>query len=567
LRIDHPDGLRDPTAYLQRLRKAAPGTWMVVEKILAPGETLNPQWPVEGTTGYDFLNVLGGLFIDPNGKRPLTDFYQEFTGQTTGYEEVVRAKKMHVLKHLFTSELSHLTDLLERIHHRWDGRSEVRRRDYEQALAELIAGFSVYRTYIRPANGRVEDSDRAVVQDALNVAATRRPDIDAAVFRAMEDILLLKQAGEIESDFVLRFQQLTGPVMAKGAEDTAFYCFNRLLALNEVGGDPGGFGTSPDAFHSFCTAVQSKRPWTLLASATHDTKRGEDTRLRIGLLSEMPGRWAEAVRRWSRMNAVFRRNGFPDANSEYFLYQTLVGAWPIGSDRLQPYMLKAAREAKMRTSWTDPSPVFEEALQKFVEGVLGHSDFTADLSAFLMPMVKPAMITSLSQTLIKCTAPGIPDIYQGAELRDLSLVDPDNRRPVDFDRRLHLLGRLASQSVEEILDQGTEGTAKLYVVHCALNARRRHPEAFGAEGAYQPLQATGPKALHAVAYVRGGRCLTVAPRLVVGLGNDWGDTWLELPAGVWSNAFTGERWAGGRQAIGSLLARFPVGLWLHETEG
>ena len=494
LRIDHPDGLRDPTAYLQRMRKAAPGIWMVVEKILAPGETLNPQWPVEGTTGYDFLNIMSGLFVDPNGKRPLTDFYEEFTGQTTDYEEVVRTKKMHVLKHLFTSELSHLTDLLERIHRRWAGRSGVRRRDHEQALAEVIAGFSVYRTYIRPAKGRVEDSDRAVVQEALTVAATRRPDIDAAVFRTMEDVLLLKQAGEIESDFVLRLQQLTGPVMAKGAEDTAFYCFNRLLALNEVGSDPGGFGTSPDAFHSFCAAVQSERPGTLLASATHDTKRGEDTRLRIGLLSEMPGRWAEAVRRWSRMNAGFRRNKFPDANSEYFLYQTLVGAWPIGSDRLRPYMLKAAREAKVHTSWTDPSPVFEEALQKFVEGVLGHADFTADLSAFLMPMVGPAMITSLAQALIKCTAPGIPDIYQGAELRDLSLVDPDNRRPVDFDRRLHLLGRLASQSVEEILDQGTDGTAKLHVVHCALNARRRHPEAFGPAGVHQPLQPTGPKA-------------------------------------------------------------------------
>jgi (1->4)-alpha-D-glucan 1-alpha-D-glucosylmutase len=567
LRIDHVDGLRDPTAYLQRLRQAAPGTWAVVEKILAPGETLDPRWPVEGTTGYDFLNVLSGLFIDPDGKRPLTDFYQEFTGRTTDYEAVVRAKKMHVLKHLFTTELSHLADLLAHIHRRAGGRPVVRRQDLEWALAELIAGFPVYRTYIRPADGRVLDSDRAVVQAALSAAAARRPDIDAAVFRTMGNVLLSEQADEIESDLVLRFQQLTGPVMAKGAEDTAFYCFNRLLALNEVGGDPGRFGTSPDAFHSFCAEVRAQRPGTLLASATHDTKRGEDTRLRIGLLSEMPGRWAEAVRRWSRMNAVFRRAGFPDANSEYFLYQTLVGAWPIGSDRLQPYMLKAAREAKEHTSWTDPNPVFEGALQAFVEGVLGHSDFTDDLSAFLVPMAKPAMITSLSQTVIKCTAPGIPDIYQGSELWDLSLVDPDNRRPVDFDHRRNLLGRLASRPVEEILDQGADGTAKLYVVHCALNARRRHPEAFGPAGGYRPLPATGPKELHAVAYVRGGRSLTVAPRLVVGLGDDWGETRLEFPAGVWTNAFTGERSVGGQQALGALLARFPVGLWLRETEG
>jgi (1->4)-alpha-D-glucan 1-alpha-D-glucosylmutase len=565
LRIDHPDGLRDPTAYLHRLRKAAPGAWIVVEKILAPGETLNPQWPVDGTTGYDFLNVLSGLFVDPNGKQPLTDIYHEFTGLMADYEEVVRGKKMHVLKHLFISELSHLTDLLQDIHRRWGGRLEWRRQDHEQALAEVIAGFPVYRTYIRPDKG-VEDPDRAVVQTAMTVAATRRPDLDAAVFRTVEDVLLLRRTGELESDFVLRFQQLTGPVMAKGVEDTAFYCFNRLLALNEVGGDPGSFGTSPDAFHAFCARVQSQRPLTLLSSATHDTKRGEDTRLRIGLLSEVPGRWAEAVRRWSRMNAVFRRNGFPDAGSEYFLYQTLVGTWPIGIDRLGPYMLKAVREAKVHTSWTDPDPVFEEALQRFIEGALSHAEFTADLSHFLKPMVMPAMITSLAQTLIKCTAPGIPDVYQGAELWDLSLVDPDNRRPVDFDHRLHLIGRLASLSVKEILEQGTDGMAKLYVVQRALNARHSRPEAFGPEGAYQPLQATGPKALHAVAYLRGGQCLTVAPRLVVGLGADWSDTWLELPAGVWTNAFTCERWAGGRQAIGALLARFPVGLWLRENQ-
>jgi (1->4)-alpha-D-glucan 1-alpha-D-glucosylmutase len=567
LRIDHPDGLRDPTAYLQRLRNAAPETWMVVEKILAPGETLNPQWPADGTTGYDFLIAVSGLFVDPNGKRLLTDFYHEFTGLTADYPEVVRAKKLHALKHLFISELSHLTDLLEGIHRLHGDRVAVRRRDREQALAEFIAAFPVYRTYIRPDLGPVADSDRAVVQAALAVAAARCPGLDAAAFQTTEDVLLLRRPGTMESDFVLRFQQLTGPVMAKGVEDTAFYCFNRLLALNEVGGDPGRFGTSPDAFHAFCAAVQSARPLTLLATSTHDTKRGEDTRLRIGLLSEIPERWAEAVRRWSRMNAVFRRNGFPDANSEYFLYQTLVGAWPIGSDRLSPYMLKAAREAKAYTSWSDPNSAFEEALQGFVEGVLGHTEFIADLSAFLKPMAKPAMITSLSQSLIKCTAPGIPDIYQGADLWDLSLVDPDNRRPVDFDHRLRLLGRMASLSAEEILEQGAGGLAKLFVIQRALNARQRCPKTFGPGGAYQPLEAAGSKALHALAYVRGGRCLTVAPRLVVGLGDDWHDTWLTVPAGAWTNAFTGERLAGGRHAIGALLARFPVGLWLREEAG
>ena len=566
LRIDHPDGLRDPTAYLRRLRNAAPTTWIVVEKILARGETLNPEWPVEGTTGYEFLNRVSGLFVDPDGRRPLTAFYREFTGQTADYEDVVRAKKMQVLTHLFVSEMSHLTDLLQGIHRRWGGRADLQRRELEQALAELIVGFPVYRTYIRPADGRVEAPDRAVVQGALAAAGTRSPGIDAAVFRTIEMVLLLERAGEMESDFVLRFQQLTGPVMAKGVEDTVFYCFNRLLALNEVGGDPAGFGTSPDAFHAFCAQLQSERPRTLLASATHDTKRGEDTRLRIGLLSEMPERWAEAVGRWSRMNAGFRCNGFPETNLEYALYQTLVGTWPIGIDRLGPYMLKAAREAKVHTSWTNQDPVYEGALQRFVEGVLGHQAFTADLSTFLDAMARPAMIASLAQTLIKCTAPGIPDFYQGADLWDFSLVDPDNRRPVDFDHRLHLLGRLASLSADDILDRGTDGMAKLYVIQRALHSRSCHPEAFGPEGIYRPLQAMGYKARHAVAYVRGGRCLTVAPRLVVGLGDDWGDTWLELPAGVWANAFTGERRAGGRQAVGSLLARFPVGLWVRGEE-
>jgi (1->4)-alpha-D-glucan 1-alpha-D-glucosylmutase len=382
LRIDHPDGLRDPTAYLQRLRKAAPTAWIVVEKILAPGEALNPAWPVEGTTGYDFLNLLSGLFVNPDGRGPLTDLYREFTGQTADYEAVVLAKKMHVLTHLFVSEWSHLTDLLERIHRRWDGGAGGRRRDLERALAELIVGFPVYRTYIRPADGRVEDSDRAVVQGALTAVGTRCPGIDAAVMRMIEAVLLLERAGEMESDFVLRFQQLTGPVMAKGVEDTAFYCFSRLLALNEVGGDPGRFGTSPEAFHACCARLQSERPQTLLASTTHDTKRGEDARLRIGLLSEMPERWAEAVVRWSRVNAVFRCNGVPEADIEYALYQTLVGAWPIGIDRLGPYMLKAAREAKVHTSWTDPDPVYERTLQRFVEGVLGHAAFTQELSLF-----------------------------------------------------------------------------------------------------------------------------------------------------------------------------------------
>jgi (1->4)-alpha-D-glucan 1-alpha-D-glucosylmutase len=564
LRIDHPDGLRDPTGYLQRLREALPGAWIVVEKILESGEALSPEWPVAGTTGYDFLNVLAGLFIDPRGEGPLTEFYREFTGQTADYPEVVRAKKIQVLDRLFIAEMSRLLDLLEDIHGRSGGPPDFVRQDYREALTEVVADFPVYRTYIRPHTGSLSWRDRAVIREALAAAAAQRPDLVPALWRSLEDLLLLRRTGRTESDFVLRFQQLTGAAMAKGVEDTAFYCFNRLMALNEVGGNPGGFGTYPEDFHAFCRRVQADRPHTLLASATHDTKRGEDVRLRIGLLSEIPERWAQAVRRWSGMNARFRSNGFRDANSEYLLYQTLVGSWPIGSDRLVPYMLKAVREAKVHTSWTDPDPAFEQGLQAFVEAVLGHAEFTADLSAFLAPLVRPAMVTSLSQTLIKCTAPGIPDIYQGAELWDLSLVDPDNRRPVDFDGRLEMLNRLASLSLDQILDRHTEGVPKLFVIQRSLHARGRRAEAFGPHGGYQPLLATGSKALHVVAFIRGGQCLTVTPRLVVGLGDGWGDTRVELPAGVWRNVFTGERWTGGRQDVGRLLELFPVGLWLRE---
>ena len=566
LRIDHPDGLRDPTGYLQRLRDAAPGTWIVVEKILEPGEVLPPEWPVAGTTGYDFLNVMAGLFIDPRGERPLTDFYCEFTGQTASYPEVVRAKKIHVLDRLFAAEMSRLLDLLVDQPRRRGGPPEFPRQDYREALTEVIAGFPVYRTYIRPHTGSVGRRDRAVIREAVAAAAAQRPDIVPALWQSIEDLLLLRQTNGTQSDFVLRFQQLTGAVMAKGVEDTAFYCFNRLVALNEVGGDPGGFGTPPEDFHAFCGRIQVDRPRTLLASATHDTKRGEDARLRIGLLSEIPERWAEAVRRWSRMNAIFRRKGVPDANSEYLLYQTLVGAWPIGGDRLVPYMLKAAREAKVHTSWTHPDPAFEEGLQAFVERALGHADFMADLSGFLKPLARPAMVTSLAQTLIKCTAPGVPDIYQGTELWDFSLVDPDNRRPVDFNLRRRLLAEIDRLPIAEVLERHAEGLPKLFLLQRALRVRRQFPHAVGPRGNYHPLGAEGERADHLVAFVRGGRVLTLAPRLAVRLDDDWGDTTVVLPEGAWFDALTGERWSGGPQELKRLMARFPVALLVPKGE-
>jgi (1->4)-alpha-D-glucan 1-alpha-D-glucosylmutase len=564
LRIDHPDGLRDPTSYLERLRADAPRTWIVVEKILESGETLAPEWPVAGTTGYDFLNLVNGLFVDPWSERLLTDFYGEFTGLSTDYREIAQEKKLLVLELLFGSELSRLEELLEDSRRQCPGYGSFRREDDRRALAKVIACFPVYRTYIRPDTGGVSARDRAVVREAMADASCRRPDIASDTWRLIEDILLLAHTGKTEREFVLRFQQLTGPVMAKGVEDTAFYCFNRLISLNEVGGNPEDFGASPDAFHAFCLRIQSKWPRTLLAGATHDTKRGEDTRLRIDLLSEIPERWIHAVRRWSRMNARFRRKGFPDANMEYFLYQTLAGAWPIGCDRLVPAMLKAAKEAKMHTSWMDPDPVFEEALRAFVWDVTGHADFTSDLSAFLEPLVWPAVVTSLSQTLIQCTAPGVPDIYQGTELWDRNLADPDNRRSVNFDLRRRLLAEIGMLSIAEILNRHAEGLPKLFLLQRVLSARRRCAEAFGPEGVYRPLAADGKRSGHLVAFVRGEKAVTLAPRLVMGLGGDWENTGIKLPAGNWENVFSGERFNGGTKKLSRLLAQFPVALMVKE---
>lgn len=565
LRIDHPDGLSDPTSYLQQLHRAAPTAWAVVEKILEPGETLAAEWPVAGTTGYDFLNVVNGLFIDARSEKILTEFYSQWTGLSPGFEQVALEKKRLVLEHLFQSELAHLLGLLSESLERRPAFTSLRLSELGCALSEVLAGFPVYRTYIRPESGRVEAKDRSVVITALAAARQRRPAIASEAWAQIMDLLLLRQTGSAESDFVRRFQQLTGPVMAKGVEDTAFYCFNRLIALNEVGGNPGQFGTLPEIFHAFCRRIQSYWPQTLLASATHDTKRGEDARLRIGLLSEIPQRWIAAVRRWSRMNERFRRSGFPDPNTEYFLYQSLVGAWPIEGDRLVPAMLKAAREAKVHTSWLDPAAVFEDALEVYVNGMLANEEFTADLSEFLKELALPALVSSLSQTLIKCTAPGVPDIYQGSELRDLSLVDPDNRRPVDFELRRRRLAEIGALSVEQILERASEGLPKLFLIERVLAIRRRLPEPFGREGSYEPLTAEGERSEHVVAFIRGGRAVTLAPRLVVGLGGDWKNTAIKLPAGAWEDVFSRERFSGGTCELARVLERFPVALLIRSA--
>jgi len=562
VRVDHPDGLRDPQQYLERLRQAAPKAWVVVEKILEPGEELPRDWPVAGTTGYDFLNRVVGPFLDPAGEKPLTEFYAEFTGAPTDYAAVVREKKQLVLHELLPAEVDCLSHMLQRLAAR---RGHSFTLDgLRGALVELVACFPVYRTYIQAGSRHVSGTDTAHIDSAVAAARNQGPDGNVALLDFLGDLLRLRQPGELEADFVMRFQQLTGPAMAKGVEDTTFYCFNRFVALNEVGGDPGHFGLGLEAFHRTCRGAQAQWPDAMLATSTHDTKRSEDIRARLSLLSEIPKAWRSAVLRWSALNEKHRRDGWPDRNAEYLYYQTLVGAWPLPLDRALAYMEKASCEAKEHTTWTDRNPAYDEALKHFVTSTLDEAEFTADLERFVAPLVEPGHINSLAQTLVKLTAPGVPDIYQGTELWDFSLVDPDNRRPVDFETRRHLLAGLAHLPVEEIWQRRGEGLPKLWLIQKTLGFRRNHPGLFGSDSSYEPLNAQGGKADHVLGFVRGGRVVTVVPRLIMGLADDWADTVIELPQGVWRNELTGESISGGACRPADLLKRFPVALLVRK---
>jgi (1->4)-alpha-D-glucan 1-alpha-D-glucosylmutase len=565
LRIDHPDGLRDPEHYFRRLHNASPTAWVVAEKILEPGERLRESWALAGTTGYDFLNRVGGLFVDPESEKTLTRTYADFTGEPTDFAAVARQKKHLVMREVLGSDVNRLTALFLDVCERHRRHRDYTRHELHEVLREVIAWFPVYRTYIRAGAGEVHADDVRYVTEATAAAKGARSDLDGALFDFLRDLLLLRLPGPAETELVMRFQQLTGPVMAKGVEDTAFYGFNRLVAHNEVGGDPGRFGVSVEEFHRESAETQALWPRTMLATSTHDTKRGEDVRARLALLSEMPERWSVAVERWATLNEPHRRGDSPDRNAEYLLYQTLVGAWPIVPERVLAYMEKASREAKTHTSWTDPNPTYEDALRGFIVDVLGDRRFVADLETFVAPLVEPGRITSLAQTLIKLTAPGVPDLYQGTELWTLTLVDPDNREPVDYALRRRLLDELDDTTPEEVWRRIDEGLPKLWTIRQALALRRRRPELFGARGDYRALEARGARAHHAVVFMRGDAAITLVPRLVLGLGGDWGDTSLDLPDGRWRNELTGDVVSGGTAVrLADLLRRFPVALLARE---
>jgi (1->4)-alpha-D-glucan 1-alpha-D-glucosylmutase len=565
LRVDHADGLRQPEQFLRRLREMAPKAWVVVEKILEPGEPLNPLWPVNGTTGYDFLNNLNGIFVDPQGERPLSNFYAEFTGDTLDYPALVRAKKHMIVQDELTAETDRLTDLLVHISARhWECR-DFTRAELSDAWTELATCMPVYRTYAGASDDpEVSKWDAQLINAAVRAAREHRHYLPAELFDFLEELLLLRRRGILEDDFVLRFQQLTGPIMAKAVEDTAFYCYARFAALNEVGGDPGRFGLSVPVFHQLCQRQQTLWPASMVATATHDTKWGGDVRARLALLSERPQEWIEAVRRWSKMNEPKRCQNWPDRKMEYLFYQALVGVWPLTKERAQAYVQKAAREAKEQTRWRRPVPEYEQALQSFVCQAMEDSRFLGDVEQFVEPLLDLGRINSLGQTLVKMTATGVPDFYQGSELWDLNLADPDNRRPVDFALRQQLLAEAKGISAEAAWRQRESGLPKLWLIWKVLKARLLHATLFGGAGNYEPLPVSGAKAPHVLAFMRGRGAATVVPRLVGALDGQWADTMVELPAGRWRNVLTDSPVADGRMA--ALVARFPVALLLKEGE-
>jgi (1->4)-alpha-D-glucan 1-alpha-D-glucosylmutase len=563
LRVDHPDGLLDPEEYLVRLRGLAGDVWIVVEKILMPEEALPESWPVAGTTGYDFLNQVNGLFVDPRGEEALTRVYEEFTGEPTDYAALVHDKKLLVLREMFTTEINRLGALLERIRAGDSRFKNLNPAGLREALMEMAACLPVYRTYI-PGTGAAGPVDLALIEQAETAALGHRPDLDPELFGLLREILSRHSHGGAEEEFVLRFQQLTGPAMAKGVEDTVFYCFNQLVSLNEVGGNPGRFGFPVEAFHDACRRRQARWPDSMLASSTHDTKRSEDVRARIGLLAEIPEIWHRTVRRWSAMNECHRRDELPDRNMEYFYYQTLVGAWPLPTERAQACMEKASCEAKQHTSWTRPNPAYNAALREFVAATLADAAFRQDLEEFMATLAEAAHVTSLAQTLLKLTTPGVPDLYQGCELWDLSLMDPDNRRPVGFQLRQRLLAEAKNLPAEEIWQRRDSGLPKLWLIWKTLSLRRSHPDWFEGKSSYEALSAHGEKAAHVVAFARDAQTITVVPRLVLGLAGNWADTTLNLPPGTWRNELTGESIAGGAASLAALLRKFPVALLVRE---
>lgn len=553
LRIDHPDGLRDPEEYFSRLRHEAGDAWIVGEKILHPGERLPDGWPIAGTTGYDFLALQSALMVDAEAEKSMSDFYRSFTGESDPYDHVLYRGKMRVLHDLLGSDVNRLVVLLSDVceHHRRF--RDFTREDIFQAISEVLAGFPVYRTYSRAPQGIIHEGDRRIIDRTIGEARERRDDLDSELFDLIYRVLTLDLEGESEREFVMRFQQLSGPVMAKGGEDTAFYQYNRLVCLNEVGSDPGQFGVSLQHYHEEMSERARSFPRAMLCTSTHDTKRSEDVRARLAVISEMPSRWAEAVWSWSTMADRHRTEQWPDRNLEYLIYQTLAGAWPISEERMVAYVEKAMRESKYHTSWTARNEIYEAAVFNFVHGLMNDTEILDAVAHFVDIIRMPGYINSLATTAMKLISPGVPDIYQGCELWNFSLVDPDNRRPVDYAHRRQLLSELDSLNTAEILDRMEEGLPKLALTRACLKLRLRRSELFAPPGGqapagYRPLEVLGPASEYLVAFSRDDRALCIAPRLPAQSELRYPETSVVLPPGKFRDIISGAEYGIGPDA-------------------
>jgi (1->4)-alpha-D-glucan 1-alpha-D-glucosylmutase len=574
LRIDHPDGLYLPAEYFGKLQRAAATAlatplpedgcafYLILEKILSGNETLRTDWPIHGTTGYKFGRLVASLLVDASSEQSITKTFHRFIGHSMHFGHLVYAKKRLVMRLSLANEVNVLGNMLDRL-------SEKNRwyRDFTldalaRAVRETVACFPVYRTYVAPGQP-VSEADRAVIERAVTAARRRNPAIEDSVFGFLQDILLLRFPENLDDEaraehahFVLKFQQCTGPIMAKGLEDTAFYIYNRLAALNEVGGEPQQFGTSVDAFHERNAERQRNWPATLLATSTHDTKRSEDVRARMIAISEVPQLWRSSLQRWRVINRRWKRKidegDAPDGNEEYLLYQTLLGTWPIElgataaqsvdqeyRERIHAYMAKALKEAKINTSWIQPNEKWDTAMQDFVARILDPSPKNKFVPSFLPvaeEIARLGAINSLAQVALKLTVPGVPDIYQGNEIWDFSLVDPDNRRPVDYRRRREMFEGLATATPEELLQSWPDGRIKLFLTQRLLRFRREHPDLFQG-GKYLPLSVHGDFGDCCVAFAReheGKWIAVLVPRLSarVGfppIGDKWKETALDLP--------------------------------------
>ena len=638
LRIDHPDGLSDPLQYFRRLQAyfllacakqkfsgdaaawqsvrgtllaeleqrveegtyAPPPLYVVIEKILALGEPLPQIWPVDGTSGYDFLDMVNGLFVNASAEEAMDKTYHDLIGDQPSYDEVVIQNKKIVLRQLLPSELARLARMLDRIGQRNRDTRDFTTSGLAAALTEVIAAFPLYRTYI--TGPEISDADKAALHSAIEKAVERNPTVGRQIYDFIESTLLQKSfPGATSEDraaartFARRFQQLTAPATAKGIEDTTFYQYQRLISLNEVGGEPSKFGISNDELHAYFADRAKKYPYALSTLSTHDTKRSEDVRARISVLADVPEQWREVVSGWFEANGKFRgqTGGLPSPapDEEYMIYQGLLGAWPVEleggaadeafAERFHAFVLKSIREANVRTTWTAPSEPHESAVKKFVSAVLDPKqspDFHKTFGPFQQKIAHFGRLASLSQTLLKLTAPGAADTYQGTEMWDLSLVDPDNRRPVDYGVRQQALKAVVSEDADSLFAETKDARAKILLHQRVLELRKKHAGLFTA-GEYQPLNATGGAAEHVFAFSRTHNGVTavvaVAKNLAKLTGFDpakkldgalWQNTALPLPVGkTWHDALSGKSVpTSGSSPLADLFAGRPVVLLISE---